>query len=180
MLRLQQVLLTTLFVIVGFAQSLPPTINWQKCIGGNRSEACQSVLQLSDGHLLAAGYCMSSDGDLRGCFMRGEFDAMAVKLDSMREIEWINTYGGSETETFYSSLECYEGGYIFAGLTNSDDCEVVGWHEPTTGSSSGIFSPVTDAWLVKTDNIGHLEWQRCIGGGGEDEFLSIINTSDSG
>jgi Secretion system C-terminal sorting domain len=35
-------------------------------------------------------------------------------------------------------------------------------------------------WMVKTDSIGTLQWQKCIGGSGGEEINSIAQTSDGG
>ena len=55
-----------------------------------------------------------------------------------------------------------------AGSTGSDDLDVVGFHGNV------------DAWLIKLDSNGIVEWQRCSGGSGVEEIRSIRQTMDNG
>jgi len=61
-----------------------------------------------------------------------------------------------------------DGGYIFAGETNSSDGDVEGHH----GND--------DCWVVKLDSNGDLEWQRALGGIGSDRGWGVVQTSDEG
>jgi len=61
-----------------------------------------------------------------------------------------------------------DGNYIIAGYTNSNDGDVTGNH--------GYY----DAWIVKVDTSGNIIWQKCFGGTGLDEALSVQQTTDAG
>ena len=77
------------------------------------------------------------------------------------KLEWNCTYGGGKDEYVYSVDEANDGGYVMAGATHS--------------YGIGI-----DAWLVKTNSTGSVQWQRNYGGGSEDYAISVQKDNDGG
>jgi predicted secreted protein len=75
---------------------------------------------------------------------------------------WTRTYGGSGNDCPYSLVAAADGGYALAGST-----EFLG-----AGGE--------DFWLVKTDSLGNMQWNRRYGGIGNDVAYSLIATSDGG
>ncbi len=141
-------------------------VEWQKCLGGSRYDKANSVQQTADGGYIVAGDTNSSDGDVSG--NHGDFDFWVVKLDSIGNIQWQRCLGGSGYDEANSIRQTADGGYIVAGITNSNDGNVSGNH----GSE--------DFWLVKIDNVGNIQWQKCLGGSSYDEANSIRQTADGG
>lgn len=88
-----------------------------------------------------------------------------VKMD---QTSWQKSYGGSDQDKAFSGCETSDGGFIFAGGSFSTDGDVEGNHGGR------------DAWLVKTDKFGEIEWKKCYGGTGSEAAFSIIQTSDGG
>lgn len=93
-------------------------------------------------------------------------------------IEWQYSYGGTLKDGFTSGNVqqdqvdvTTDGGYIFAGFSYSDDGDVFGHH----GLSS-----TTDCWVVKLDSLGGIDWQRSLGGTGDELGYSVRQTSDGG
>ncbi len=84
------------------------------------------------------------------------------------KIEWQKCYGGTGGEGILSVAETQDNGFIAAGFTNSDDGDVTNYHDGG------------DAWVIKTDINGNLQWQKCYGGAGFEQAYSIIATSDGG
>ncbi len=62
-------------------------------------------------------------------------------------VEWYKAYGGTGQEFPFSAEKTSDGGYIFAGLTNSSDGDI-------TQSNYGG----EDFWIVKTNNTGSIIW----------------------
>ena len=69
---------------------------------------------------------------------------------------WYDTFGGEGNDGFYAVQQAPDGGYVVAGLTNS--------------IGAGSF----DAWLVKTNASGTLEWENTFGGTGDDRFHQML------
>ncbi|WBV61945.1 T9SS type A sorting domain-containing protein [Chryseobacterium camelliae] len=83
-------------------------------------------------------------------------------------IQWQKSFGGSASETAKSIVQTPDGGYISAGFSKSSDGNATMSH----GNN--------DFWIVKMDASGNLQWQKSLGGSGDDQASSIRNTSDGG
>jgi len=143
-----------------------PTIQWQKCLGGTVTDEANSIQQTSDGRFIVAGYTFSNDGDVSG--NHGNSDYWVVKLNSSGDILWQRCLGGTDDDYAYSIQQTSDGGFIVAGQTYSNDGDVSGNHG------------YDDAWVVKLNSSGDIEWQKCLGGTDDDYAYSIQQTSDGG
>jgi hypothetical protein len=76
-------------------------------------------------------------------------------------------------------LETSDGGYILSATTSSNDGDVSG-HFPYSIHIANNFQDSADGWVVKLDKNGIIEWQKCIGGSGVDQAMSIIQLYDGG
>jgi len=84
------------------------------------------------------------------------------------DVQWQGTYGGSGDDLPTTLIQTADGGYIIGGKTYSTDRDVAFNH------GSG------DAWLIKIDAFGILQWERTYGGSGDDSLASLKQTSDGG
>ncbi|MEP7265573.1 MAG: T9SS type A sorting domain-containing protein [Bacteroidota bacterium] len=146
------------------------TLQWQKCVGGTSNETAKSIEQTSDGGYIVAGFTASTDGDVT--FNHGGTinlsDYWLVKLDASGNIQWQKTFGGSKDDIAYSVTQTTDGGYVIAGISESNDGDASGNH--------GLH----DYWIVKTDGSGNIQWQKSYGGSLNDYAYSIQQTSDGG
>ncbi len=113
-----------------------------------------SLIVASDG-----GYAIAGDTSATGA--EGHF--CLVKTDASGNLIWQKTYdsGREGFEDSLSSLvQTSDGGYALAGFASS--------------------LSETDAWLVKTDASGNMEWSQTYGGTGDDTADSVVQTSDGG
>lgn len=145
---------------------------WQKCLGGSGREQAHSIIQTRDGGYAVAGYTTSNNGDVNG--WHGQKDFWIVKLDSIGKIEWQKTFGGSGDDEANSIFQTSDGGYTLTGVTTSTDGDVKGYHPD---------APKTylhgDAWVLKLDTSGGLEWQKTLGGSKYETAKSIIQSSNN-
>lgn len=152
------------------------TIIWQKCFGGSEIEYGTSIKTTTDGGFVVAGSASSLDGDVYGNYGLFTYDMWVVKITSEGEIMWQNALGGSENEQCTEVLQTADGGYILAGLTDSNNGDVYGNH-------SSLLNPdpdTRDMWIVKLNVFGTLQWQKCLGGSANEWAQSIIQTLDGG
>ncbi len=84
------------------------------------------------------------------------------------QIEWQHCYGGTNYEECNAIRATFDGGYILAGYTQSNNDDVSGNHGEA------------DFWVVKITATGAMEWQKCYGGGVWEEAYDIRQTADSG
>jgi hypothetical protein len=145
-------------------------VEWQKCFGGSGVDEAYSIEQTSDSGYILAGYSSSQDGDVTG--NHGVADYWILKLNNTGDIVWERSYGGSGSDWAYDIQQTFDGGFIIAGMTTTNnDGDVTGYHFSTTGG---------DFWILKIDSAANIQWQYCFGGTGVDMASSVEQTIDSG
>ena len=159
-------LLLTLFA-VQFTNAQSPTAIWQKCYGGTSNDYINTLaIPAPDGGLLLGLVTLSNDGDITG--NHGGTDVSLMKINATGIIQWQKCYGGTGQESIEKLIQTTDGGYIISVGTNSNDGDVSGNH----GGE--------DSWIFKINAIGTIQWQKCIGGNGQDYLGDITATSDGG
>ncbi|MFI5172813.1 MAG: hypothetical protein ACHQFW_10505, partial [Chitinophagales bacterium] len=141
-------------------------LQWQKCLGGSDWETAHSVVQTNDSGYIVAGDTQSNDGDVNG--NHGGTDVWIVKLDSSGNIQWQKCLGGNSGDQGFSIRQTVDDGYIVGGLTSSNNGDVSGNHGGP------------DGWVVKLDNLGNIQWQKCLGGTDGENIWNLMQTQDAG
>ena len=72
---------------------------------------------------------------------------------------WTQTYGGNDYDSVESVIQTSDGGYALTGRTRS------------FGSGSH------ELWIIKTDSLGNMEWNKTYGTGSS---YAIVQNSDEG
>ncbi|MFZ1689393.1 MAG: T9SS type A sorting domain-containing protein [Flavobacteriales bacterium] len=150
---------------------------WQRALGGSGGgvEGCSTVgyrtvqpfmALTSDGGCLLAGSTTSNDGDVSGA--HGDREFWVVKLDPAGTIVWQRPLGGSNADEPCVLRGTNDDGAILLGYTISSDGDVTGTH----GGS--------DFWVVKVGPSGTMEWQKALGGSGQDRPYDIRQSPDGG
>jgi uncharacterized delta-60 repeat protein len=129
-------------------------VTFAKTFGGTSGDWAYSVQQTSDGGYIVAGGTRS--------FGAGWSDIFLVKTDANGNVQWAKTYGGTGDEEAFSVQQTSDGGYIVAGYTHS--------------FGAGGY----DAFLIKTDADGNIQWAKTYGGTVGDYASSVQQTSDGG
>jgi len=125
---------------------------WNKTYGGPNWDVAYSIVQTIDGYVI--GGCTRSFGS-------GGSDFWLIKIDEYGNKIWDKTYGGSGHEGM-SLIQSSDGGYALAGYTTS------------YGAGEA------DVWIVKTDMVGNIQWNKTYGGTQFDYACSVIQTFDGG
>ena len=142
-------------------------------IGGSSVDQLSSIRQTADGGYILGGYSFSgASGDKTEASL-GDYDYWIVKTDSIGNIQWQNTIGGSLADYLNYVDETSDGGYVLGGYSKSS---ISG---DKTENNIGL-STTADYWIVKTDAIGNIDWQNTIGGDADDLLYSIRQTVDEG
>ncbi|MEP7127389.1 MAG: hypothetical protein ABI729_00920, partial [Chitinophagales bacterium] len=139
-------------------------IMWQRTIGGPDHEEGSSARITTDGGLIISGFTSSNSGDVIG--NHGTDDVFMVKTDSLGGIDWARCYGGSLEDAARDACQTSDGGYIFAGYTNSADGDVSSKHNDQ------------DIWVVKLDAAGNIIWENAFGGNSLEYAYSIEENID--
>ncbi len=143
-------------------------LQWQKCIGGSRSEEAFGIHQTFDGGYIAVGYTNSNDSDVAG--NHGGDDMWVVKLDASGGIEWQKTMGGTLADAAYTIVQTPDSGYVVAGNGVSTDGDLAG---VTCHGGADIF-------LFKLTQAGTIAWKKALGGAGNETAKCLRITADGG
>lgn len=84
------------------------------------------------------------------------------------EIAFQQNYGGSGTDVAYSMKQTIDGGFVMAGFVLSGGGDVMNHISQR------------DFWVVKTNVLGEIEWEKTYGGNNYETAYSIDQTSDNG
>jgi len=131
------------------------TTSLERRYGGSGWDEGTSVAQADDGGYVVAGITNS--------FGTGDNDVLVFKTDENGNEEWTRSLGGAGNDGANCIRGTADGGYIILGGTCS------------LGDANG------DVYLVKTDSMGTIEWERTFGNVEEvDVGYSICLCADGG
>ncbi|WP_309641649.1 T9SS type A sorting domain-containing protein [Flavobacterium sp.] len=142
------------------------TIEWKKTYGGSSSETANAIKQTSDGGYVIAGNTYSTNGDITS--NHGNSDAWVLKLSAIGDLEWQKTLGGTSQDNANDVTQTSDGGFIIA-------CDIFSSNGNVTSNHGA-----TDAWIVKLNASGVIDWQKSYGGTKLDIATSIQKTTDGG
>lgn len=124
---------------------------WNRSFGGVLGDFGRSIVECSDGGFAVVGYSAS--------YSSGDNDIYLVRTDQDGNLLWYRVFGGSTYEYGHDIIECRSGGFIIAG---------------ERGATGGL----EDAYILRTNETGHLLWDLTFGEAGHDLCKGIIETSD--
>ena len=148
-------------------------ILWERSFGFSGHDHSYDVLQTADGGFFFVGFlditAARSDGfpEKSGTLTRhgvGEF--WGTKIDAQGNLQWRRYFGGTNNDRAHSVVQAWNGGYVMAGFSESDDFDI----SDTRGSY--------DFWVVRISEEGEKIWERSFGGSGIDIAYDISLTDD--
>jgi hypothetical protein len=89
-------------------------LKWAYTYGGPNNDGGDCVLQTKDG-----GFILSGNTSSYGNLNPGYGDVYIVKTDSLGNVVWASTYGGTDNEEGLQITESTDNGFIISGYTNS-------------------------------------------------------------
>ena len=140
------------------------TIIWQQSYGGTLTDLGRGIVQPDAGHFVISGYAWSNDDDISG--NHGDYDLWLMKIDTSGNLIWGQVFGGTAEDDNWDLIETADHGFLLTGATLSVNGDITNSH--------GAY----DSWVVKTDSLGNLEWQKTFGGSGDEYFNQTIETAD--
>jgi len=144
----------------------PITIAWKKSFGGNGNDYGYSIIKAPDGGYLLSGRTTSNNnGDVGAA--KGGIDMWVAKLDAAGTIIWQKNYGGNSDEYSVAAAATPDGGYVLTGFTLTNNNGDVGQNHGNT-----------DFWVVKINATGVLQWQKTLGGSGDDRPYAVTITTE--
>lgn len=142
-------------------------LGWHHVYGGTGLEwGVNCIIQTMDSGYIVSGTTASSDGDVTCNYVDDNF--WIVKISITGTLQWQHCYGGSGIDNPQAIKQTTDGGYILTGGTTSNDGDITFHH----GGNGG------DAWIIKLDSLGSIQWEKCYGGTEVDVFTSILVLND--
>ena len=140
------------------------TLVWEKSFGGSEIDEAHAISQASDGNYLIVGDTRSNDLEISQ--NNGAADLWIVKITPEGTLLWEKTLGGSSFDVGRSISKTQDNGFLVSGSSRSSDGNLT--------SNKGQ----NDAWVVKINSSGNLEWQKTIGGSEVDFFYDAVELND--
>ncbi|MBL7937733.1 MAG: hypothetical protein JNL43_00120 [Flavobacteriales bacterium] len=164
----RNLLATLLLTTLGAAAQGPPVIVHARALGGSNTDFISGIAPAPDGGAMLVGFVDSNNGDVSG--NHGQFDGWLVHVGSDGLPVWQRCLGGNLNDQLYGILPRPGGGYLVYGSTWSNNNGDVGTNH----------GPGADAWVVALNDAGVIQWQRLIGGTGNDQLNALQPTADGG
>ncbi|MGZ4068139.1 MAG: T9SS type A sorting domain-containing protein, partial [Bacteroidia bacterium] len=131
---------------------------WSRKYGDSLDDVCSEIIETNDGGYILAGHTSS--------FGAGGTDIYLMKLNSNGDTLWTKTYGGTNSEGNTSWKEVIH--------QTTDKGYIVG--ATTTSFGAGA----ADAYLIKTDSLGNMQWSKAYGGTGSEVLYDVKEVSSGG
>ena len=142
-------------------------LTWQQCYGGSNGDLSKDIVETANGYLITGG-TSSNDGDVT--FYHGAGDGWLIKVDTVGNILWEKTYGGSDLEYFNRIIPTSDNNFYLLGLSFSSDGDI----------SNDPYPDSPDYWIVKIDSSGNIIWDRIVGGNMGEVLFTGDATIDGG
>ena len=135
------------------------------------------MIYTSDNGYLIGGYGTPVAGGNINCISQSwsKPEAIVLKLDANRNIEWQQCLDGTEHDGINELIEV-PGGYLMGMWSTSNDGDFAnsGYHIGYDQYGNTTY----DIVLRRIDYNGNKVWQRCYGGSNDEYPLKIFNLSD--
>jgi len=146
------------------------TKQWDRTFGGPDTDVLVALCPTPDGGFALAGTSSSGVGGEKSEPCRGQGDYWLVKTDAQGQRQWDRTFGGADHENLRDVCLGADGGYLLAGTSPS----------PVSGDKTQPALGDGDVWLVKADDRGATQWDRTLGGAGQDDGRAVHAAPDGG
>lgn len=145
-------------------------ILWEKSLGGKHADYLFDAVPTADYGFLLAGSSLSGKTGLKTNSNQGNLDYWLWKMNEKGELIWQKNFGGTSIDLLQSVTSTNDGGFILGGTSSSNK------NLDKNDSIRGL----DDFWIIKINALGEKEWQRTIGGSGQEKFKKILNDKDGG
>jgi len=151
---------------VSFAQ-VNTTIGNQKTIGGDYDDYAVTMKSIGNGYvaLMQSGSTISSD---RTIALKGWSDYWLVGLNPSLMPIWQKSYGGTGVDDAYGMLVTDSKDIIMVGISDS----------PISGNKTVANYGYGNVWVICTDSLGTIKWQKVYGGSPGEEDVKIVQLNN--
>lgn len=138
---------------------------WEKSFGGDQIDEARAIVKSNDGNFIIAGDTRSNTNDVSN--NNGAADLWLIKISPNGNLIWEKTIGGSSFDVARALVKTQDNGYLLAGSSRSNDMDV----SENNGQN--------DAWVLKVDENGNLDWETTVGGSNIDFAYGVTQLMDT-
>jgi hypothetical protein len=139
-------------------------IVWDSVMGSSGFDFFNGVLNTPDSGYLVAGSSGAWNGNVP--YSYGSNDVWVIKFTKTGALAWNKVYGGTGADYGFNPTLTADGGYIITGVTAGG------------GMVAGFYGGYGDAWLLKLNDTGGMEWNKNYGGSGYENALWAVQMSN--
>ncbi|MBK8845393.1 MAG: T9SS type A sorting domain-containing protein [Bacteroidetes bacterium] len=136
---------------------------WENTIGGSGNELCAKMHQLPNGNIIIASSSTSGVSGDKTSTNKGSYDFWLLQIDNGGNILSQFSIGGNSSDYCKKAAPSTDGSIIVAGYSAS------GAGFDKTHASKGA----NDYWIMKTDTMLNIIWQKTIGGNADDNLVDF-------
>ena len=170
-------LATSLFLLIGLTKSYSQDVQWEKSIGGQQADYLMDAQPTADYGFILAGSSLSIPSGTKSENNKGDLDYWIWKMNEKGDLDWQKNFGGSGADFLESIALTNDGGFILAGESSSPG---ITSDNKKDGDKISACRGSDDFWIIKLNASGGEEWQKTIGGFGEEKLKVIKQTKDGG
>jgi len=137
---------------------------WEKSFGGQEIDEAKAITKTSDGNYMILGETRSTTIDVSS--NNGAADLWLIKISPNGDLIWEKTFGGTSFDVGRSIAQTQDNGFLLAGSSRSSDGDV----SENKGQN--------DAWAIKVNAEGNLQWETSFGGSNIDFAYGIAQLND--
>jgi hypothetical protein len=139
------------------------TLIWEQSFGGSEIDEPRAITATNDGNFIIVGDTRSSDIDVS--VNSGAADLWMIKIASDGTLIWEKTIGASSFDVARSIFKTQDHGFVIAGSSRS--------------SNAGFTNQgQNDAWILKVNSSGEIDWQKIVGGSGVDFLYDVVELNN--
>ena len=176
----------------GIGSSRAQTFDWVTGLTGQGWNYVNSISATKDGGTIAVGSFseystdvvanavdgidIDNDGTIDKT-SEGSNDGLVIAYDADGKVVWAKSFGGDSDEALNKVIQTSDGGYVAVGYAESNSVKYDGNVISEISRTSTDSLSQKDAILLKLDENGNYQWGLRIGGTGDEEIQSVIETS---
>lgn len=148
-------------------------MQWDSDFGGTENDILYSMKKTSDGGFILGGISksgISADKTQPNWDnSNSTYDYWIIKLSSSGIKQWDKVIGGTLSEPQFGNIsQTIDSGYLLSGISYSQ----------ISGNKTENNLGIEQTWVVKTDSLGNVKWDKTVFTTAEDECGYAIQTND--
>jgi hypothetical protein len=146
---------------------------WDRTYGGSSSDIPSAICELANGDFILAGTSSSPISHEKSEISRGGNDFWILRVDSIGNVVWDKTIGGSANDnckavTITSNGKIFCAGYTLSTVSGDKTTPLIG------------LQVAFDFWLVSLNQNGQIQFDQTLGSTQNDNCNSIVASNSGG